>query len=428
MVEETQSQIQLPLTAEADEPPPIIVHVDMDCFYAACERLREPKLRDEPVVIGMGYEQEDPKGAVATASYEAREYGVESAMPISEALERLPRRADAASDIADEDTGYYRPVDMEFYKNISEDVHAILEEIADIFQPQSIDEAYLDVSQSWEWETAWSAASQLQTRIKDEVGVVGSIGIAPTKSAAKIASDYDKPEGLKLVPPGRVQDFFAPLDIDAVHGIGPKTADRLREIGIETAGDLAQADPVELEAKFGKRGIELHQRAKGIDPREVSPPDDPKSLSKESSTGDPITGMDTKRAKIKELAHKVTNRAREKGAMYQTVGIKIVKPPFDVNTRAHSLPGPIENDELATEIALELLEEFEEDPVRKLGVRLSNLSLSDRDQAVLDQWEDTEQTRSTDARADRAKTLPRTRVSSQSNQLTLWAFIENGAR
>lgn len=427
MAEETQSQIQLPFAGQTEEPPPIIVHVDMDCFYAACERLREPALRDEPVVIGMGYEQEDPKGAVATASYEAREYGVESAMPISEALERLPRRADTTTD-DDTDTGYYRPVDMEFYKEISKDVHAILEETADVFQPQSIDEAYLDVSQSWDWETAWSAAEALQTKIKDEVGVIGSIGIAPTKSAAKVASDYDKPEGLKLIPPGRVQDFFAPLDLDAVHGIGPKTADRLREIGIETAGDLAQADPVELEAEFGTRGVEFHQRAKGIDPREVSPPDDPKSLSKESSTGDPITDMETKRAKIKELAGKVTRRAEEKGAMYQTVGIKIVKPPFDVNTRAHSLPGPIENEELVTEIALDLLEEFEEDQVRKLGVRLSNLSLSERDQAVLDQWEESGRPTSPSTLADRTTSHPRTRVSSQSDQLTLWAFIENGVR
>jgi DNA polymerase IV (DinB-like DNA polymerase) len=205
----------LPGVAESESPDRIIVHIDMDCFYAACERLREPALRGEPVVIGMGYDEADPHGAVATASYEAREFGVESAMPISEALEHLPRRRDVEEiDVSQAETGYYRPVDMEFYESVSTDVQAILETYADTFEPVSIDEAYLDVTSRTEWDTVTEFARAIKQEITDDVGVTASVGVAPTKSAAKVASDQDKPDGLVVVLPGTVAEFFAPLDVE----------------------------------------------------------------------------------------------------------------------------------------------------------------------------------------------------------------------
>jgi DNA polymerase IV (DinB-like DNA polymerase) len=256
--------------AQSDDDSCIVAHVDMDCFYAACERLREPALEGEPLVVGMGFEPGDTIGAVATASYEAREYGVESAMAISEALDRLPRTIDAVddSDLDVAESGYYRPVDMEYYESVSAEVKEILHERADVVREVSIDEAYLDVSDEISWDEAEAWADRLKTDVEAEVGVAASVGLAPTMSAAKVASDRDKPDGLVVVGPGEVREFFADLPVDEVHGVGPVTAAELDEMGIETAGDLADADPDALSERFGERGLEIYRFARGEDDRQ----------------------------------------------------------------------------------------------------------------------------------------------------------------
>ena len=410
-------------SAESATDSAIILHVDCDCFYAACERLRRPELDTEPVVIGMGYEQANPHGAVATASYEAREYGIESAMPIEDALERLPRAVDADSDDPDtpepDNTGYYLPVDMEHYQSIGADVHAILEQYADPFEPISIDEAYLDVTETTSWDRVDAFAQTLKKEISTTVGIPVSIGVAPTKSAAKVASDHDKPDGLVVVPPGEVQSFFEPLNVEAVHGIGPVTAQQLHDLGIETAGDLATADTETIETALGDRGRELQQRAQGHDPRPVSVPDDPKSISKETSMGrDPVTDRTVKQETVRELAQQVFQRAVEKDALYQTIGIKVVEPPFDINTRERSLSGPIQDQELLEGVALDLLEGFAEASVRKLGVRVSNLSFAEQRQASLSAWKTGETTRSTQPRPAHIKQ----RLTTTGAQTTLDEF------
>ncbi|WP_254822592.1 DNA polymerase IV [Haloglomus halophilum] len=367
----------------------VVAHVDMDCFYAACERLREPELEGEPVVVGMGYEPGDTIGAVATASYEAREFGVESAMPIEQALERLPRRAEAdpeAEDAPDSDeSGFYRPVDMTFYEETAAEVKAILHEAAETVREVSIDEAYLDLTPEG-WDGAREAVEHLRERIREEVGVVASVGVAPNMSTAKIASDHDKPDGLVVVRPDAVSEFLAPIPVDDLHGVGPVTARTLRERGIETAGDVAEADPVELEREFGERGRELYDRARGRDDRAVEPRGRPKSLSSESAleaTDDP----ETKRDLVRSLAADVSERARAKDALYRTIGIKVVQPPFDVNTRARSLSGPVDDHDLVEAVALDLLDEFDDAEVRKLGVRVSNLDFTAAEQATIDSWD-----------------------------------------
>jgi len=369
-------------------PDQIVLHVDMDCFYAACERLREPELEGEPLVVGMGYEPDDDVGAVATASYEAREYGVESAQAISTALERLPRQVDVDDDAdPDEPAGYYRPVDLDYYSEIASEVKEILHECADVVREVSIDEAYLDVTDRTGWEVVDGFARHVKNRIEREVGVVASVGVAPTLSAAKVASDRDKPDGLVVVEPGEVADFFAPLDVEEVHGVGPVTARTLRELGIETAGDLADADPHELESRFGERGRELYDRARGADDREVTPTGDPKSLSRESAFAGAVEAADRKRDQLRALAEAVADRAERKGAQYRTIGVKAVTPPYDVNTRERSLPGPVEDADLVEDIALDLFEEFEDEPVRKVGVRVSNLSFAGGEQSRLTGWD-----------------------------------------
>jgi len=371
----------------------VVCHVDMDCFYAACERLREPALRDEPLVVGMGYESAETHGAVATASYEAREFGVESAMAVSEALELLPRKVDAASDPdADVDeAGFYRPVDLEYYRDVAADVKAVLHDRADTVREVSIDEAYLDVTDRVDWtdpEPVEEYAAAIRTEIEEAVGVVASVGVAPTMSAAKIASDHDKPDGLVVVEPGEVRDFLAPLDVAEIHNVGPVTARELRSMGIETAADLAAADPDRLRERFGERGVQIRRFARGEDDRAVEPVGEPKSLSRESAFTEATEDSEAKRERVRALAADVAERAEREDALYQTIGIKVVTPPFDVNTRAESLPGPVQNADLVAETAVSLLTEFADDRVRKVGVRVSNLSFTESDQASLGGFDD----------------------------------------
>jgi len=401
-----------------EDPDRVVLHVDMDCFYASCERLREPDLRGDPVVVGMGYEPGTTRGAVATASYEAREYGVESAQAISTALDRLPRRADADPDDPDAPdpggTGHYRPVDMEHYESVAADVKAVLRDCADVIREVSIDEAYLDATDRTGWEPvagggraaggttpaessaagpadrrrlAEGFARHVKARIERAAGVPASVGVAPDMATAKVASDHDKPDGLTVVPPGRVREFLAPLPVEAIHGVGPVTARDLGGMGIETAGDLAAADPDALEARFGERGRLLFDRARGADDREVTPTGRPKSLSRESAFPEATADADRMRATVADLAADVARRARERGALYRTIGIKVVEPPFEVSTRARSLPGPVEDADAVEAVTLDLLGEFEGREVRKLGVRVANLAFDANDQATLSGFE-----------------------------------------
>ncbi|MFW5964780.1 MAG: DNA polymerase Y family protein, partial [Natronomonas sp.] len=267
-----------------------------------------------------------------------------------------------------------------------DDVKAVLDDAAETVRNVSIDEAYLDLG-DFAWDDARAFGRELKTDIEEEAGVVASVGIAPNMTTAKLASDADKPDGLVVVEPESVRDFLAPMAVEDLHGVGPVTARELREMGFETAGDIAAAEETTLLDAFGERGRDLHSQARGDDDREVEPKGRPKSLSSESAFVEAIDDTETKREKVVGLAEEVADRATAKGALYRTIGIKVVEPPFDVNTRARSLSGPVDDPDLVEAVALDLLEEFEGDRVRKLGVRVSNLSFDDREQASLDAWE-----------------------------------------
>jgi DNA polymerase IV (DinB-like DNA polymerase) len=314
-------------------------------------------------------------------------------MPIDRALELLPRRADA-EDVAEgegddrpasEGTGFYRPVDMAFYEDTAAEVKEVLHGTAETVREVSIDEAYLDLTPVG-WDGVRATVDRLRERVREEVGVVASVGVAPTMSTAKIASDHDKPDGLVVVRPDEVRGFLAPIPVEELHGVGPVTARELDELGIGTAGDVADADPAALKREFGERGRELYDRARGRDDRAVEPRGRPKSLSSESALA-PTTDPGTKRELVRSLAADVAERARAKDALYRTIGVKVVRPPFDVNTRARSLSGPIDDPDLVEAVALDLLTEFRETEVRKLGVRVSNLAFTAADQATIDGWD-----------------------------------------
>ncbi|PSQ40600.1 DNA polymerase IV [Halobacteriales archaeon SW_12_71_31] len=343
---------RLPGAPDPEDRDQIVVHADLDCFYAACERLREPALEEEPVVVGMGYEPGD-----------------------------LSRVEDADDG---EPAAHYRPVDMEFYGAVGEEVRAVLRDCADVVRTVSIDEAYLDVTDRTDWDVVEGFARHLKQRVEREVGVTLSVGVAPTMSAAKVASDHDKPDGLVVVPPGSVREFLAPLPVESVHGVGPVRARRLRESGIETAGDLAETPPSEVADRFGERGRAIARRARGHDDRTVTPRGRPKSLSRESAFPEAVEDPAPKRERVRTLARAVAERARREGAVYRTVGVKAVEPPFDVSTRERSLAGAVSDADLVEEVALDLFAEFADEEVRKVGVRVSNLGFPDGEQARLD--------------------------------------------
>jgi DNA polymerase IV (DinB-like DNA polymerase) len=399
--------------ADPDDPfagPPaeerasrVVLHVDMDCFYASCERRRHPELVGEPVVVGMGFEPGESHGAVATASYEARAFGIGSAQPISQALDALPR-------IEDGGDGHYLPVDLDYYREVAAEVKEVLHDCADVVREVSIDEAYLDVTDRTSWARvdgddrtlAEGYGRHVKQRIAREVGVPASVGVAPNMSTAKVASDHDKPDGLVAVPPGRVREFLGPLPVDEIHGVGPVTARELRGMGIETAGDLGEADATRLRERFGDRGVTLHRRARGDDDRVVEPTGRPKSLSRESAFTDATERYEQIREKVRTLAGDVATRATEREATYRTIGVKVVRPPFDVNTRERSLSGPVDDPDLVEQVVLDLLSEFEGEPVRKVGVRVSNLTFGGGEQARLDGYGASEQP---DAEASEHETL-----------------------
>lgn len=380
----TQRESVAVLDSKSPTQDQIVLHLDMDCFFVACERLRRPALRGEPVVIGGGFDADPPRGAVATASYEAREHGVHSAQPMAQALRNLPQR-DTTTDADGPPTGIYLKGDHAYYRDVSDDAMAIVDEYAETVRRVSIDEAYLDITDRATWETAADVAADLKATIADEVGVVASVGVAPTMSCAKIASDHDKPDGLCVVPAGEVQSFLAPLDIEAIHGVGPVAAERFNAAGVSTAGDLAALTPQDVIDRFGSRATTLYDRVRGIDPREVEPVGKPKSISKEKSI-EPSTAWDVKEAIVETLAEQVSARVASKGVRYRTVGIKVVETPFDVNTRERSLVGPIRDPDIVESVVVDLLEEFADPEVRKLGVRVSKLDFFEGEQTRLDAW------------------------------------------
>jgi DNA polymerase IV (DinB-like DNA polymerase) len=362
----------------------VVLHVDMDCFYAACEQKRNPELDGEPVVVGMGYTEGSKEGVVATASYEAREHGVHSTQRIEDALQDLPRESEGGKP-----EGVYLPADRDYYEEISERVMEILGKKADVLREVSVDEAYLDVTEKTDWDRVEQYAKELKGEIDTEVGVTASVGVAPNMSAAKIASDYDKPDGICVVNPEGLKDFLGPLDVEKIHRVGPKTAEILSQRGVETANDLSELSEEYMKEEFGQRGLDVLNFAKGKDTREVTPKDPPKSLLRDSAL-EVTEDWETKSSLVRELARDVAESASEEGAMYKTIGIKVVLPPFENRSRMKSMSGPIDDPDVVEETAIDLLEEFRESEVRKLGVRVSNLVYADQKQSGLSQWNESD--------------------------------------
>jgi DNA polymerase IV (DinB-like DNA polymerase) len=349
----------------------IILHLDMDSFYASAEMQAHPELRHKPVVVGADPKQGRGRGVVLTCSYEARASGIRSAMPVSQAFALCPQAV-------------YLPPDFTFYAKISGDVMTILKSIGFRFQQVSIDEAFLDLSPLHGYRDAAVLAEQIQETVRTRLGLTCSIGIGESKLVAKIASDFKKPAGLTVVEPPGTGDFLAPLPVRKIPGIGKKAELALFELGIRTIGDLAAYDTRKLVAEFGRGAAVLHETALGIDGSEVEDHECARSLSREitfdTDTDDPeliAMTMDT-------LAEEVYTGLVLKNLSFRTLTIKVRYKGFITRTRACTLSHYSRKKEMLRTCAHSLLREMKEDKkVRLLGIRLSSFEKPDARQMTL---------------------------------------------
>ncbi len=335
-----------------------IVHFDLDAFFASVEQLEDPRLRGHPVVVGGDPEG---RGVVAAASYEARAFGVHSAQPARIARQLCP-------------TAVFLPTRHDLYHAYSRRVFAIAATYTDLMQPLSIDEAFLDLSLQ---ATPLDAATAFKQQVRAEIGLTVSIGVAANKLVAKIASDLQKPDGFVTVTPGQEAAFLAPLPASKLWGVGPRTAQRLQEMGIRTIGDLARMDVANLAASLGTtHARELVQRAHGQDESPVTPDRQAKSISDETTFPTDVHDARELWRVLREQSATCAGRLHRHGLAARTVGVKLRFGDFRTITRSLTLPAPTDSDrEIATAVALLMRQTWAPTrrPLRLVGVRVSNL-------------------------------------------------------
>jgi DNA polymerase-4 len=345
-----------------------ILHVDLDAFFAAVEQRDRPELRGKPVIVGGGGPND--RGVVSTASYEARKFGVHSAMPLRTAGRLCPH-------------GVFLPVDGRKYQAESRRVMAILRRFTPQVQPVSIDEAFLDVTASRAlFGDGEAIARRIKDAVHDETGLTISVGVATTKLVAKVASDLRKPDGLVVVPPGEEAAFLAPLAISRLWGVGEKTAATLAEYGVKTIGDLASLPPDALERRLGKHGASLVARAHGIDPDPVAGGEPAKSIGHEHTFDRDTADREVIERTLLGMADGVAGRLRSSGIRAVTITLKLRDSAFNTITRQTSLEVPADLTEPIFEAAVTLLRrELHGQKVRLVGVTASNFR--DREQLGL---------------------------------------------
>jgi nucleotidyltransferase/DNA polymerase involved in DNA repair len=340
----------------------VIAHVDMDAFYVSCEVLRRPELRGKPVIVATGT---DPRarGVVMAASYEARRFGVHSALPLSLANQRCP-------------DAILVPRDMGHYREASAQVFRVLGHYSDTIEVAGLDEAYLDLSSSPAPKTR---ARALKHEVRNETGLVISVGLAPNKLLAKIASDLDKPDGFCVLDPERLLEAVGDRPASIIPGVGPKTAERLAAAGIASVADLATAEPERLARTLGPTlGSRLRALANGRDDRPVLSEREPKSESRETTFADDVDDELTLRRTLAELTRSVCQGLQAGGYQGRTVTLKIRLRPFRTHTRSRTLPRPTADPVVVGEVAAQLLAGFDRDaPVRLVGVGVAGLRRTD---------------------------------------------------
>lgn len=344
------------------EPVPnrTILHIDMDAFFASVEQLDDPALRGKPVLVGGS----GPRGVVAAASYEARKFGCHSAQPTAVAKRLCPQAIIVRGN-------------GKRYRELSQQVFAMFHDVSPLVQPLSIDEAFVDVTGSQRLlGDGVTIATNLRQRIKDETGLTASIGVAPNKFLAKLASDMDKPNGLTIVPSEGVAEWLAPLAIGRMWGVGPKSAAKLESVGVRTFGDMARMDGQWMKARFGKDGERYAQLARGIDDRPVTPDREAKSIGHEQTFGANLTHPDQVRPVLLDQVEQVARRLRRAGVCAASVSVKIRFGQFKTITRRCTLDTATDTTETLWTAASGLFDKWAAEsfsPVRLIGMQAGAL-------------------------------------------------------
>jgi len=350
----------------------------MDAFYASAERRQNPALAGLPIIVGADPKKGKGRGVVAGCSYEARKFGVHSAQPISRAYRLCPQAT------------YLRP-NFALYEEISARIMDILRSYSEKLEPMSLDEAFLDLSDKatdFDFDEATQIAKKIKEDVKAREGLTCSIGVAPNKAIAKIASDYQKPDGLTTVTPNQAQAFLRPLPVSRISGVGKKTTEILEKVGIKTIGDLASYPAGRIVELFGKWGIALWQIANGIDEAPVVTSYDIKSISTEFTFEQDIEDRKIVIETLDRQAKEVHARATQDGFLWRTIGLKLRFEDFTTFTRAKSRSDYTNRLDVVQSSVRSLFNEFEKDPrkIRLVGVRLSNLRRTDLSQETLLAW------------------------------------------
>ncbi len=340
-----------------------ILHIDMDAFYASVETRENPDLKGKPVIIARHPKDTNGRGVVTTASYEARKFGVHSAMPAQKAYELCPQ-------------GIFIPGRHDLYREISEEIHSIYRSYTDLIEPVSLDEAYLDVTENKiNLNSGTLLAQKIQREIYEKVHLTSSAGVSYNKFLAKLASDYEKPAGLTVIEPDQALSFLTELPINEFHGVGEKTLAHMSELGIETGEDLCRYSMFELIDKFGKMGVSLYKRVRGIDDRSVNPDRDRKSVGKEHTFGQALRTEEAVVQELRNLSRKVMEALERKQKHGKTVVLKVRNAEYATLTRRKTFPTYIDNEDNLFLIARDIWEEIGDlsKGIRLLGITVTSL-------------------------------------------------------
>ncbi len=356
----------------------VVMLVDFDYFFAQCEELRNPALKDKPVVVGVYSGRTEESGAVSTSNYIARKFTVKSGMPLFMAKRKL-EGTDAV----------FLPVDHEYYEQISSRIMQILRGYATSLEQVSIDEAYLDVTEQVQdsFERAKDYAQKMKAEVKSQVGISFSVGVGPNKLVAKIACDSQKPDGLTIVKPEEAKGFLEPLPVDRLLGVGKKTSAKMDELGIKTVGDLAKFDVQKLTAVWGKiLGVYFHNAANAVDNEPVQEQSEAESISRIGTLKQDSRDLTFILQKTDELTEDVAKDVAERNVCFKQVAIYIVLTDLSGRSRSVTLEQPAKDKETIKRHVRELLDKFlGETPleVRRVGVRVSDFSREEPSQKQL---------------------------------------------
>lgn len=350
-----------------------VLHLDMDAFFAAVEIRDRPELEGTPVVVGADPREGRGRGVVSTCSYPAREYGITSGMPISEAYDRCPEAT-------------YLPVDGSRYREVSEQIMEMVGEHADRFEQSSIDEAYLALEVNG-FQEAVRTAHRIQEQVRDRFDLTCSVGVAGNRTVAKIASDQDKPDGLTVVRPDEAEDFLADKDVGVIPGVGTRTQERLDEMDIGTVGELASTPVSRLEEILGKHGRSIRRKARGIDPSPVGETTERKSLGTETTFREDISSRRGLQNHVRIMAKELALGLRRREMSFRTVEIKLRRSDFETFTRQRTLPSYFKSRRTIESIGTELLGTVEEGrSYRLIGLRVKNLQHHTVRQSLLSEF------------------------------------------